>query len=281
MNMDILNAALAAVRNRFSGARPLGVVILGSGWGVSVDAFTVRKAIDFASVPGMGAPTVSGHAGRLLWADCGGAECLIADGRRHAYEGLGWEPVAIPVFLAKQLGATFLILTNAAGGIRRDLSPGSIMIIDDHINLMGAHPLAGPQDALWGPRFPDMTAVYDEPLRKHFDETARRRDIPVHHGVYAAMSGPSYETPAEVRALAGLGAEAVGMSTVPEAILAHAAGLRVGALSLITNAAAGVAGATLDHAEVLDQARARERTLQDFLTAVLSTLPTLTSGAES
>jgi inosine/guanosine/xanthosine phosphorylase family protein len=271
MNTDQLHAALDFVRARIPHARPVGAAILGSGWGCAAEAFVIREVIAYAAIPGMGAgAAVNGHVGRLLWADLDGAEFLIADGRRHLYEGLGWEPVAIPVFLARQLGATFMVLTNASGGIRSDLSAGSIMVVDDHINLMGAHPLAGPHDPVWGARFPDMTHVYDPALRGHADRTARDLSIAIRHGVYAAVSGPAYETPAEVRALAALGADAVGMSTVPEAILAHAAGLRVGAFSLIANAAAVPSGAPLDHAGILAQAHAQEPTLRRLLAAFLA-----------
>jgi purine-nucleoside phosphorylase len=274
MQMALLNDALETVRRRMRGFEPLGAVILGSGWGVGTAAFSVRDTLPYADIPGMGAPTVGGHAGRLLRVAGPAADYLVFDGRRHWYEGCGWEPVALPVYLAARLGARVLILTNAAGGIGPACAPGDVMVIEDHVNLLGANPLAGSHDPVWGPRFPDMTAVYDAPLRALFDRAAREEDLTLRRGMYAAMPGPSYETPAEVRALAALGVDAVGMSTVPEAILGHAAGLRVGALSLITNTAAGRDGA-LDHAEVLDCAGQRAAALRALLDRILALLPEL------
>jgi purine-nucleoside phosphorylase len=274
MNMDVLNRAWDVVRAHMTACEPLAAVTLGSGWGVGADGFTVRDALPYSEIPGMGAPTVGGHAGRLLWGAGVAGDILVFDGRRHWYEGLGWEPIAIPVYLAARFGARALILTNAAGGIGADRAPGDVMAIDDHVNLLGANPLAGPHDPAWGPRFPDMTAVYDAQLRALFDRAAEGAGLALRHGVYAALTGPSYETPAEVRALAALGVDAVGMSTVPEAILGHAAGLRVGALSLVTNAAAGQ-GPAPDHDMVLDCAARRAADLRTLLGRILDLLPAL------
>ncbi len=237
------------------GLRAPVVIVLGSGWRDVTQGFGTLATLPYADLPGLGATQVAGHAGQLVRAECGGGEVLIFVGRRHWYEGVGWGPVALPVALACGLGAKAIVLTNSAGGVREGLLPGSLMVIDDHINAMGVNPLVGSHDPAWGPRFPDMSCVYDSDLRSRLDAAARRAAVPVTHGVYLAVSGPSYETPAEIRAFRKLGADAVGMSTVPEAILAHAAGLRVAGLSCITNAAAGLTE-SLSHREVLERAAA-------------------------
>jgi purine-nucleoside phosphorylase len=204
----------------------------------------------YSKIQGLGVPGVAGHSGRLVWAEHAGLETFIFQGRRHWYEGVGWTPVALPVFLLKRMNARVTVITNAAGGIRDDLKPGDLMILDDHINFMGSNPLIGPHREIWGPRFPDQTYLYSSRLRAVLDEVARETDIPVTHGVYLAGSGPTYETPAEVRACTALGADAVGMSTVPEAILANAAGMKVAGISCITNYAAGILDQPLSHEEV-------------------------------
>jgi purine-nucleoside phosphorylase len=178
-------------------------------------------------------------------------ELLLFQGRRHWYEGSGWEPVAIPVYLSLKFGISVLILTNAAGGIRKELAPGNLMIIDDHINAMGCNPLIGNSDPVWGPKFADQTNVYDLELRKIFDKAGNKTGIPLSHGIYAATSGPTYETPAEYNALRLIGVDAVGMSTVPEAILGNAAGMRVAGISCITNIALQTAQNTLSHKEIV------------------------------
>ena len=255
MNTSSIPSCLETVRSALPGLRAPVVIVLGSGWRDVTQAFRTIATLDYADLPGLGAPQVAGHAGQLVRAECEGGDVLVFVGRRHWYEGSGWGPIALPVALARELGAKAVVLTNSAGGVREGLVPGSLLVIDDHINLMGVNPLVGPHDPAWGPRFPDMSRVYDPDLRKRLDEAARRAAVPVTHGVYLAASGPSYETPAEIRAFRQLGADAVGMSTVPEAILAHAAGLRVAGLSCITNAAAGLAQ-SLSHREVLEQAAA-------------------------
>lgn len=269
VNMPNLDASLQTVRSAFAGARPRCALVLGSGWGHVAESFAVRGELPYASIACLGRAGVAGHAGRLLWAEHAGRELLVFQGRRHWYEGAGWDPVAFPVYAALQLGARDVLLTNAAGGIRPDLAPGALMAIEDHINAMGVHPLVGPHEPAWGPRFPDQSQVYSPALRDGLVGSARELGIELAAGVYAAASGPTYETPAEIRALRAAGADAVGMSTVPEAILANAAGLRVAALSCITNHAAGVSRQPISHQEVLDvTARAlprMQRLLSEFL----------------
>jgi purine-nucleoside phosphorylase len=250
IDMHILEKAAKHVGHHWREARPEIGLILGSGWGEVAEGFEATAHIDYADIPGLGKAGVSGHSGRLLWAESAGLETFIFQGRRHWYEGQGWEPVAIPIHVLKSLGARIVILTNAAGGIRKDLVPGTLMMISDHVNMMGANPLAGPHHPFWGPRFPDLTQAYDLTIRRLLCNAARTVGETIAEGVYLAMSGPCYETPAEVRSCRALGADAVGMSTVPEACLAHAAGLRVGGLSCITNAAAGISRTPLSHQEV-------------------------------
>ncbi|MCG2661559.1 MAG: purine-nucleoside phosphorylase [Kiritimatiellae bacterium] len=240
MNISTLAQGAQVVRTAFPTAKPVGGLILGSGWRAAATAFEIQGRLDYRAIPGLGRPTVAGHDGALLWGTCSGLETFVFLGRRHWYEGAGWESVAFPIYLLKAFGALLVVLTNAAGGIRADLTPGTLMVIDDHINAMGEHPLVGPHDVCWGARFPDQTQVYDADLRRRMARAAERLGQPLAHGVYLATSGPIYETPAEIRAFRAWGADAVGMSTVPEALLAHAAGLRVGALSFIANRAAGL-----------------------------------------
>ena len=251
--MDLLERSARRVRDLLPAARPRWAVVLGSGWGAALEALTIRHSVDYADIPCLGATQVEGHAGRLHLVESDGLEVLAFQGRRHWYEGEGWEPVAVPVYLCIRFGIPCILLTNAAGGIRDDLKPGDLMVLDDHINAMGVHPLVGPHKPCWGPRFPDQTSIYDPDLGRRLDEAATQTGIELQHGVYAAASGPTYETPAEIRALRMMGADAVGMSTVPEAILANAAGLRVAALSCVANAAAAAGSPSLSHDDVISE----------------------------
>jgi purine-nucleoside phosphorylase len=268
MNRTAWEPALARLRTAWPEARPTSALILGSGWGEAIRSFQRIDEMAYTEIPGLGAAGVAGHAGRLALARAGGEEVLIFQGRRHFYEGVGWEPVALPVFLCKSLGVSRILLTNAAGGIRPDLLAGDLMILEDHIQLMGASPLVGPHDAFWGPRFPDQTRVYDPALKDLLEQAGRDAGVAMKRGVYLAVSGPSYETPAEIRAFSRLGADAVGMSTAPEATLAHAAGLRVCAISCITNLAAGISPVPLTHEEVTAATAAVMPKMQKLLAAL-------------
>ena len=250
MNYELMDQAVQAVQRHFKGAAPSGGMILGSGWSDVAEAFDIVDQLNYAEIPGLGATGVVGHAGRLLRVDRNGQELLIFQGRRHYYEGVGWTPIAIPVYILKKLGVKQVMLTNAAGGIRKDLAPGSLMVLSDHINNMGAHPLIGPHHDVWGPRFPDQSTLYAPELQEAFVRAAATVGVPITKGVYLASTGPTYETPAEIVAQRTLGADAAGMSTVPEAMLANAAGLRVAGLSCITNWAAGILDQPLTHEEV-------------------------------
>lgn len=268
MDTDKLIKCAQDVRAAFPSFRPQFALVMGSGWRDVAAGFTVRHALDYAAIPVLGATQVAGHGGQLLMAAQDGVELLIFAGRRHWYEGAGWEPIAFPVCLSKIMGAQGMVLTNSAGGIKPGFRAGAVMVIDDHINLMGTNPLIGPNHPFWGTRFPDMTCVYDKGYRDRLGKSAQRAGVVLDHGVYLAVTGPSYETPAEIKAFRAMGADAVGMSTVPEAILAHAAGLKVAGLSCITNAAAGLGG-LLSHEEVLAGAKAAipglTRLLQEFV----------------
>lgn len=265
MNLNRLFKSASIVSRNFKGCRPVGGLILGSGWEAAVDVFSVKKRLSYASLPALGKTNVAGHAGVLLWAELAGREILIFQGRHHWYEGLGWEPIALPICILKQLGASVLVLTNSAGGIRADLQRGGLMVIKDHINAMGVNPLQGKHDNFWGQRFADQTAVYDSRLRLLLKRSARQFGIQLKEGVYIGVAGPVYETPAEIKAFKKLGADAVGMSTVPEAIMANAAGLRVVGLSLISNAAAGLGQGTLAHKDVCRAGKERGREIQALI----------------
>jgi purine-nucleoside phosphorylase len=258
--------AVAAVRRRTE-ARPSVGLILGSGLSGILERFE-GVDIGYGDIQGFPVPSVEGHRGLLRISD-GIAVCA---GRFHYYEGLPMDDVVMPVFLLSQLGVKTLVITNAAGAINPELAPGDIVLIRDHLNLMGAHPLRGPNDAAFGLRFPDMSNAYTPALRRRTKQLAVDRGLaerPLPEGVYAALSGPSYETPAEIRMLAVLGADLVGMSTVPEVIAASYLGLDVVGFSCVTNLAAGLSGAPLDHREVVETGKRIERTLGQLLAATV------------
>jgi purine-nucleoside phosphorylase len=249
---SVLEQALKSLRNQWPKAKPACGLILGSGWSDVVESFKEKGHIEYEKIPGLGKTGVVGHSGRLVWGEAEGLETFVFQGRRHWYEGEGWTPVALPLFVLKSMGVKVVMLTNAAGGIRPDLKPGSLMIIDDHINNMAANPLLGPHNAFWGARFPDQSEVYDRHLRLLLENAGRAVHENIARGVYLAGSGPMYETPAEIKSFQSWGADAVGMSTIPEALLGHAAGMRMVALSCITNSAAGISEKALSHEEVTD-----------------------------
>ena len=244
-------AALAtAVRERTSIVPEVGIV-LGSGLGGLADDLEDAVAIPFADLPGWPAATAPGHAGRLLLGRLGGRAVVMLQGRFHLYEGNDPGLVVQPVLLFHSLGARIVVLTNAAGGLDPSFGPGTLMVMSDHINLTGRSPLMGPNADEMGPRFPDLTDAWSPRLRARIHAAATAEDVPVEEGIYVGLTGPTYETPAEVRMLAGLGGHAVGMSTVLECIAARWVGLEVCGVSLVTNAGAGYSGSPLTHEEVL------------------------------
>jgi purine-nucleoside phosphorylase len=255
-----------------AGREPRTALVLGSGLGAFADEVEGAVAVPYEEIPGFARPTVEGHAGRLVVGEVGGAEVAVMQGRFHFYEGHALEEVTFPVRVLALLGVKSLVLTNAAGGLNNSFTEGALIVISDHLNLMGTNPLLGPNDARFGPRFPDMTEVYDHDYQDVAIGEAREMEIELRRGIYAALTGPSYETPAEIRMLRLLGADAVGMSTVPEAIVARQMGLRVLGLSCITNMAAGVLDKPISHDEVMETgARVRE-TFAELLRRVIPKL---------
>ena len=246
--------AAAAVRAR-CGASPQIAIVLGSGLGDFADTLGDAVATPYTDLPHWPASRVIGHAGRLVVGTVKGKRVAALAGRVHFYEGHDLATVAFAARVMARVGVKQLILTNAAGGINTQFAQGALMVIDDHINLLGSNPLVGPNDERFGHRFPDMSEVYSRRLRGIADEAARATGVAVSHGVYVAVHGPSYETPAEIRAFRTMGADAVGMSTVPEAIAARHMGVEVLGISCITNMAAGVLPQPLDHNEVMETAR--------------------------
>jgi purine-nucleoside phosphorylase len=246
--------------------RPQVAVVLGSGLGGFADQLRDAARISYADIPHFPRPTAEGHAGNLVVGEIGGATVAVMQGRVHGYEGLSVKDVVFPVRVLGRFGIRALVLTNAAGGINPTYQPGSLVMLRDHISTFTANPLVGPNDPRFGLRFFDMTRPYDDRFREIAAEEAKRAGIELHEGVFVALSGPSYETPAEIRMLSRLGADLVGMSTVPEVIAARHMGVRVLAISCVSNAAAGVTGEPLNHEEVLEVGRQA----QGKVTALLS-----------
>lgn len=251
---DEVHAAAQFVRDR-SLTTPSLAVVLGSGLGEFASRLDSAVSIPYDDIPNWPASRVIGHVGRLVFGTVAGRDVAALSGRTHFYEGHDLRTVTFATRVMATLGARSLILTNAAGGINAGFARGALMVIDDHLNLMGSNPLVGPNEDRFGQRFPDMTEVYSTRLRRIADDAASALGVQLAHGVYAALHGPSYETPAEIRYLQTIGADAVGMSTVPEAIVARHMGLEVLGISCITNMAAGASPVPLNHDEVLETAR--------------------------
>jgi xanthosine phosphorylase len=266
------STAVDVIRARLPHCAPRVGLVLGSGLNGIADAIENATAIDYADLPDFPRPGVEGHAGRLVLGRLGNVEIACLQGRVHLYEGAPAAAVNILPRTLKALGCDILILTNAAGSLRPEIEPGAIALIEDHINLLGQNPLAGPNDAAAGPRFPDMSEVYDRGLRARTQAVAARLGLALRSGVYLATLGPSFETPAEIRAFRVLGAELVGMSTVPEAISARHCGLKVIGFSIVTNLAAGVAEHALSHEQTLAVAAQAADRLQRLLLALLEEL---------
>ena len=236
-------------------------LVLGSGLGAFVDRIEDPTIIPYAEIPGFYDCTVEGHTGRLIIGKVKGVETAVLQGRIHAYEGHPMEDIVFPTRVLAILGIETLLLTNAAGGVNTDFTPGDLVIITDHINMMARNPLIGPNIAELGPRFPDMTHAYNLEIREVLANCGESLGIKLHSGVYAGMLGPTYETPAEVKMMGICGADMVGMSTVPESIAANHLGIKVGGISCITNMAAGIQGKKLSHDDIKEQA---VRVMKDF-----------------
>ena len=265
---DQIQEAAAFVRQPAVSNPPVGLV-LGSGLGNFADHVKVLKRIPFASIPHFPTSHVEGHKGEWVIADVAGTQVVIMNGRVHAYEGYAMHEVTFGVRVMHALGVHTLVLTNAAGGANPNYYPGDLMVLSDHINLTGMNPLLGPNDARLGPRFPDMTHLYTQSLRRALHQCGASQGVPLREGVYAGLSGPNYETPAEIRYLQRIGVDAVGMSTVAEAIVARHMGMRVAGLSVISNHAAGIMPQALSHAEVTDVGRQVEPQVLALLTAFI------------
>ena len=226
-------------------------LILGSGLGELADEIEDRVVIQYTDIPSFPVSTVEGHAGQLVCGTLGGKKVIALQGRFHYYEGYTMEVVTFPIRVMSELGVESMIVTNAAGGVNRDFTPGDLMMITDHINFFGTNPLIGANDEEQGPRFPDLSQAYDLEYQEYIKEAASELNLPLKEGVYFGMTGPTYESPAEIRMINTLGGDSVGMSTVPEVIVARHAGIRVAGISCITNFAAGLGG-ELNHEDVIE-----------------------------
>lgn len=275
--MTELQDAVAAVERALpANAKPTVGLILGSGLGAFADTLEGRVAVPFEKIPGFPPSTIVGHAGNLVYGKKSGVELLALQGRVHYYEGHDLARVAFPARVLVASGCKTLVITNAAGGVDPTLKGGDIVILSDHLNLLGGSPLRGPNDDTLGPRFPDMTEAYDKQLRALAAAAGRDVGMALREGIYAASPGPQYETPAEVRMLRTLGADLVGMSTVPEVIAAAHMGARVLGLSCCTNLAAGVTGEKLSHDEVTETAA---RVRDQFIALLARIIERLTAAA--
>jgi len=266
-------AAAEYIRSK-TDVSPQIALVLGSGLGAFADEIEGATRISFGDIPSFPKPTAQGHAGKLVLGKVVGVPVAAMQGRVHYYEGLPLREVIFPMRVFSRLGVKSAILTNAAGGINTSYGQGALVVLRDHINLQGSNPLIGANDDRFGPRFPDLTQVYSKAFRSIAREEARRIGIEVHEGVYAAMTGPSYETPAEIRALRTLGADVVGMSTVAEVIAAAHMGIKVLAISCVTNMAAGILDQPLSHQEVLETGERVKGAFMQLLNAVIPRMAT-------
>jgi xanthosine phosphorylase len=259
--------AAAAIRARAGAVAPKVALVLGSGLGSIADGIANPIVIDYGALPGFPRPSVDGHIGRLVLGAFDGISVACLQGRVHLYEGASGHDVRHYIRTLKLIGCEMVVLTNAAGSLRREVGAGSLMMLTDHINLQPFNPLMGPNDDAFGPRFPALENAYDSDLQERIRAAAVAAGLALHEGVYLAGTGPSFETPAEVRAFARLGADAVGMSTVPEVIVARHCGLRVAAISAITNLAVGLGDTPLSHEQTLVVAKQCARDMQRLLAA--------------
>jgi purine-nucleoside phosphorylase len=260
---------------RKSKRRPKIALVLGSGLGAFADEFANAVKIPYAKIPHFPRSTAIGHAGQLVIGKVEGIDVAGMQGRVHLYEGYSIKEVTFPVRVFALMGVKAVILTNAAGGIKRDFTQGRLVVLCDHINLQGVNPLSGPNDEHFGPRFPDMSTAYDRRFRELALAEGGRHGIDLGEGVYAALAGPSYETPAEIRYLRTIGADLVGMSTVPEVIAARHSGIRVLGISCVTNAAAGILDQPLNHKEVLETA---DRVKGQFIALLRALIPAIAAA---
>ncbi len=264
----LIASGVAAVQARISDF-PKTAIVLGSGLGRFAEALAGATTVTYGDIPGFSRSTVVGHSGNLIAGEIEGQRVAVLQGRIHAYEGHGGPATATPIRILKRLGVERLILTNAAGGLRLDLGPGSIVLIEDHINFSQFNPLIGPNDDSFGPRFPDMTDPYDRDMREKLEQAAAAAGVALKKGVYVFALGPNFENAAEIRMYCKLGADIVGMSTVPECLVARHAGIKVAGISIVTNHATGIADEPLSHEETLANAERAGRQLEQLLRVFL------------
>lgn len=267
----MLDKAIKFIQDKIGNFRPEIGIILGSGLGELADEYC-EYSLSYSDIPGFEASTVSGHKGRLVFANLSGKNVVMMQGRFHFYEGHSIQKVVFPIKVMKKLGIKTLIVTNAAGGVNPAFNPSDLMIITDHINYMGVNPLIGPNDDTMGTRFPDMSEVYSSEYIDLAKSIGKKLGIDLQEGVYMALTGPSYETPAEVRMARIIGADAVGMSTVPEAIVAAWAGIKVIGLSCICNSAAGVSTVGLSHEDVINAANSAKEKFKKLVKEIIKEL---------
>lgn len=269
MQMKIFDDAAGYLPDICFKERPDIGILFGSGWGSALEIDETVARVSYADIPELGASTVKGHSGEFILYRRSGKLIAAWCGRRHSYEGVGWEPVVMPVEILRRMGCETVLLTNASGGINPALRPGDFVIIRDHINTIGNNPLIGMHREEWGERFPDMSEVYQKRLAELLHASANRLQLRAMDGVYAYNIGPCYETPAEINAYKAQGADVVGMSTVPEAVFAKACGMKVAGISLVSNLAAGISRQKLSHEEVMragEEAKPKMRALiEDFI----------------
>ncbi|HIS89486.1 TPA: purine-nucleoside phosphorylase [Candidatus Avigastranaerophilus faecigallinarum] len=266
-----MESTINYIKEKIQGFQPEIGIILGSGLGDFADEFE-SIIIPYNDIPGFEKSNVQGHKGQLVFAQINGKKVVMMQGRYHFYEGYSMQTVTFPVKVMKKLGVKTLIITNAAGAVTPEFTPGDLMLITDHINFMGTNPLIGKNDETLGTRFPDMSEVYSKELIQTAEAIAKKLNINYQKGVYAATTGPSYETPSEVKMFRMLGANAVGMSTAPEAIVANYCGLKILGISCLTNYAAGVSETPLNHQEVIDTANRVKESFKNLLSEILKSI---------
>ncbi len=266
-----MDLTISFIKEKIKDFKPEIGIILGSGLGGFADEFN-SIAVPYNEIPGFERSNVQGHKGQLVFAEINGKKVVMMQGRYHFYEGYSMQTVTYPVKIMKKLGVEKLIITNAAGAVNKSFNPGELMFITDHINFMGTNPLIGKNDEDLGTRFPDMSEIYSKEFITKSENIAKRLNIKYQKGVYAATTGPSYETPAEIKMYSILGADAVGMSTAPEAIVANYCGLKVLGISCLTNYAAGVSSNLLNHQEVIDTANKVKDNFKCILLEVLKNI---------
>lgn len=272
MDIKIFNESAAAFPDVCFERQPDLAIVLGSGWGDALRSDRQILQIPYSNIPSLGAATVVGHSGEFRLYERHGKRIAAFCGRRHWYEGVGWETVVLPVEMARRMAVKRILLTNASGGINPALRAGDFVIVKDHINTVGVNPLIGPHREEWGQRFPDMSNIYAQCYRDKLRSAAHRLDLRVMEGVYAFTSGPLYETPAEIRAYSRMGADVVGMSTVPEAVFARSCGIEVAGLSLVSNLAAGISPVPLNHAEVMEASEKAKTPMSELIDAFIDAL---------